>query len=361
MSEDVCTACGERNPAGSAFCLYCGVYLGWDQATADERPPVGQSATEQTAAATQRSSQGGAGSVSTQLPSVDPAPEQAKPARTTQYEDVSGRPKPGEVACPQCGVPNAVTLRFCSKCGKVLRPTAFTSQTPPVVASQTWWQRLWDPKDRKARREYRRSLPPLYRWRRVITAVVAIAAVLTVFSIVGKNPVSWAKDRLYDVRGTLVAVDPVVFAGAPPQSVAPTYAAAALGTAPLDDAWATAWDPTKLAPLDGCPGKSAARGMVTVNFKDPVRVRRLDVRAGLPAANANRQLQFRPSTLLVMYEGRCSELQLKDSSDLQQLKLDTGVPVKQLLLAVGGTYPARADAPQNLTALTSVTALSRPR
>lgn len=334
MIEDVCTACGERNPAGSAFCLYCGVYLGWDQQTAEE---LG----EPTSVASQ-------------------VPRQATPAVEPQYEDVSGRPKPGEAACPQCGVPNAVTLRFCSKCGKALRPSLPSSQGPTAVARQSWWQRLWDPKDEKARRDYRRSLPPLYRWRRVIVGIVGIAVVLVGLSVVGKNPVTWAKDRVNDVRGTLVTVDPVVFAGAPAQSVAPDYSAPALGTAPLDDAWATAWVPTALAPLDGCTGKAAAKGMVTLTFKEPVRVRRLDVRAGLPAANAKRALQFRPSVLLVMYEGRCTELQVKDSSDLQQLKLDTGVPVKQLLIAVGGTYPARPDAAENLTALTSVAVLSRP-
>jgi hypothetical protein len=229
------------------------------------------------------------------------------------------------------------------------------------VARQGWWQRFWDPKDRRVRRDYRRSLPPLYRWRRVIVGVGGIAAVLVLFSVVGRNPVTWTKDRLNDVRGTLVTVDPVVFAGAPPQSVAKDFPVAALGSVPLDDAWATAWDPTKLAPLDGCAGKAAALGMVSVTFKDPVRVRRLDVRAGLPAANAKRELQFRPSVLLVMYEGRCTELQLKDSSDLQKLKLDTEIPVKQLLVAIGATYPGRADAAQNFTALTSLAVQSRPR
>jgi hypothetical protein len=228
------------------------------------------------------------------------------------------------------------------------------------VSTHSWWQRLWDPKDRRARREYRRSLPPFYRWRRVIVGVGGLAAVLVVLSVVGKSPVSWAKDRLYDVRGTLVAVDPVVFAAVPPQSVATDYEVLALGTAPLDDAWATAWNPADFAQLDGCSGKQAAKGTITLTFKDPVRVRRLDIRAGLPAANAKRALQFRPSVLLVMYEGRCSELQLKDSSDLQQLKLDTGVPVKQLQIAVGATYPARPDAAENLTALTSIAVLSRP-
>jgi hypothetical protein len=348
MIEDVCTACGERNPAGSAFCLYCGVYLGWDEA-AEERPAARQAAPEPTSVASQHPGQ-----------TSQAQRQAATPVSEPQYEDVSARPKPGEVPCPQCGVPNAATLRFCSKCGKALRPSAATSQAPTAVVTQGWWQRLRDPKDSRARRDYRRSLPPLYRWRRVIVGVGGIAAVLVVLSVVGKNPVGWVKDRLYDVRGSLVTVDPVVFAGAPPQSVAKNYDVLALGSAPLDDAWATSWVPTALTALDGCTGKAAAQGMVSVTFKDAVRVRRLDVRAGLPAANAKRPLQFRPSVLLVMYEGRCSELQLKDSSDLQQLKLDTGVPVKQLLIAVGATYPARPDAAENLTALTSIAALSRP-
>ena len=31
-TEDQCSACGERNPAGSAFCVFCGTYLGWEVA-----------------------------------------------------------------------------------------------------------------------------------------------------------------------------------------------------------------------------------------------------------------------------------------------------------------------------------------
>ena len=40
---------------------------------------------------------------------------------------------------------------------------------------QSWWQRFRDPTDRRARREYRRSLPPLYRWRRVLIGLLVIA------------------------------------------------------------------------------------------------------------------------------------------------------------------------------------------
>src|SRR5579885_2588266 len=30
-AEDVCSECGERNPPNSAFCVFCGHYLGWDE------------------------------------------------------------------------------------------------------------------------------------------------------------------------------------------------------------------------------------------------------------------------------------------------------------------------------------------
>ncbi|MFC5263934.1 hypothetical protein ACFPJ1_17625 [Kribbella qitaiheensis] len=349
--EDVCTACGERNPAGSAFCLYCGVYLGWDEASTADQP-----ATRQAVPSAETSA------YSSQNP-TQPQSVQGQLAAQGQQPTVQAQPVAGwrssDPPCPQCGQPNAVTLRFCSKCGTALRPTQPVSQVQRAAVPQTWWQRFRDPTDRRARREYRRSLPPLYRWRRVIIAVGLLVAVLVLLSLIGKDPVGWAKDKFYAVRGTLVVADPVDYAGSPPESVAKGYDPAALGSAAVDDAWATAWTP--LAPLDGCPGKAAAKGLVSLTFKDPVRVRRLDVRAGLPADNAKRTLQFRPSVLLVMYEGRCSELQLKDISDLQQLKLDTGVPVKQLLVAVGATYPGRTDAAENLTALTSLAVLSRPR
>ena len=355
--EDVCTACGERNPAGSAFCLYCGVYLGWDEASTADQPATRQSVPSAETSA--YSSQNPIQSQSVQGQPVVQGQPNVQGQSTVPAQPITDR-RPTEPLCPQCGQPNPATLRFCSKCGKALRPTQPISQAPRAAVPQTWWQRFWDPTDRRARREYRRSLPPLYRWRRVIIGVGLVVAVLVVLSLIGKDPVGWAKDKYYAVRGTLVVADPVGYAGSPPESVAQGYDAAALGSAAVDDAWATAWAPDALAPLDGCDGKPAAKGMVQLTFQEPLRVRRLDVVAGLPAADAKRPLQFRPSVLLVMYDGRCTELPLKDSSELQQLTLDTGVPVTELLVAIGATYPARADAGQPLTALTSLAVLSRP-
>jgi len=346
--EDVCTACGERNPAGSAFCLYCGVYLGWDEASTADRP-----------AARRPVAAGEGAAVSSEARTrVESAGEPARP--TARQQPVESQWKPGEQPCPQCGHPNATTLRFCAKCGHALRPSQPTTQRTAIPTTKTWWQRFRDPVDRRARRDYRRSLPPLYRWRRVIIGILAIAVALGVLWAAGNNPVTWAKDRYYDVRGTLVVADQLVYAADPSDSVAPGYDVAALGSAAVDDAWATGWADEIVTPLSGCGNKKAAKGMVRLTFQEPTRVRRLDVVAGLPDADEKRPLQFRPSVLLVMYEGRCTELPLKDSAALQQLTLDTGVPVKELTVAIGGTYPARADAGQPFTALTSLVAFARP-
>ncbi|GAB2603254.1 zinc ribbon domain-containing protein [Kribbella endophytica] len=368
MNEDVCTACGERNPAGSAFCLYCGVYLGWDQAAPDEQPTVRQPAIEQSAAGhsgpgqstASQSSMSASGQAATGQTAI--LPETHAQAPRPPYEDDSGRPKPGEMACPQCGIPNAQTLRFCRKCGRALHPSASSGQAPQAVAKHGWWQRFWDPKDRRARRDYRRSLPPLYRWRRVIVAVGAIAVAWVLLSVVGTNPVTWAKDRVNDVRGTLVPVELAAVAAAPPESIAAGgYSIEALTSAPLDDAWATPWATNVVVPLEGCSGKAAAQGTIRLSFPEAVRVRRLDVLAGLPATDARRPLQFRPSVLLVLSEGRCQEVALKDSADVQKLELDTGVPVKDLTIAIGATYPGRAGAAQPVAAITSLAVQSRPR
>ena len=79
----------------------------------------------------------------------------------------------------------------------------------PVTRStqrSTWWTRLWDSKDRVARRAYRRSLPPLYRWRRVIIAVLALGLVGGGLAVVGRSPKAFVQARYYDVRRTLVPV-----------------------------------------------------------------------------------------------------------------------------------------------------------
>jgi double zinc ribbon protein len=351
---DVCEACGEQNPAGSAFCLYCGVYLGWDQKAGPKQSAPAQP---------------GAPPVQEQQPSVQPvAQTAAAPSAGPAPAGYPTAPQPtvtipaGHTACPSCGHPNDASRRFCGKCGLALRPSsAGTVRGVAPTQRQSWWQRFRDPADRRARREYRRSLPPLYRWRRVLVTLLVLAVAAGALYVAGKNPVGWAKAAWYDVRGTLVPVDGTTFTALPADSAAPNYDATALGTPEPDDSWATTWATAAMAPVAECAGQRATRGMVAVTFAEPVRVRRLEIRAGLPAENSLRPLTFRPSRLVVAYgPGQCAVLELRDDAGVQAVDIDTGTAVSSLRLAVGAAYPARADGRQNLVALSGVRVLSRP-
>lgn len=350
---DVCEACGERNPAGSAFCVYCGVYLGWDERdeeTEAGRPqPVAGTAAPATAPAAASA----------------PAPE-AVAQRTVAEPQAPTTPIPvipaGHGACPACGHPNPAARRFCGRCGHALRPGvggAIAVPRPPQRRS--WWQRFRDPVDRKARRDYRRSLPPLYRWRRVLIVALGICLAIGGSYALGRDPVSWAKDRWYDVRGALVVVDGIGFQAVPEASTANGYNPAALGSPESDDAWATAWSPQAVVPAKACNGQRAAAGTVRLALPQPARIRRLEIVSGLPKDDNNRPFLFRPSRLYVMYgDGRCTPLDLKDDSGVQTFDLDTGEPVSTLTLAVAAAYPARGDARQDLVALSGVTVYTRP-
>jgi hypothetical protein len=345
---DVCEACGERNPAGSAFCVYCGVYLGWDEReeepeTARPQPAAGTPATAAAPVATTRETQ-------------RPAPEPQAPTAPIPVLPA------GHAPCPACAHPNPSTRRFCGKCGHALRPgSGGAIAAPRQPQHRSWWQRFRDPVDRKARRDYRRSLPPLYRWRRVLIVALCIGLAIGGSYALGRDPVNWAKARWHDVRGSLVVVDGIGFQAVPDGSTANGFDPAALGSPESDDAWATAWSPQAVVPAKGCNGQKAAAGTVRLALPQPARVRQLEIVSGLPKDDDNRPFQFRPSRLLVMYgDGGCTPLDLKDDSAVQTFAVDTGVPVSSLTIAVAAAYPARGDARQDLVALSGVRVYSRP-
>ncbi|TDO47262.1 hypothetical protein EV643_109155 [Kribbella sp. VKM Ac-2527] len=388
--EDVCTACGERNPAGSAFCLYCGVYLGWNEADRQDgsstRTPVGApggapSGTTDEGSGGQRGAgyAGGAEHGGGQRGGVASGAEYGGSGHSGSGNSGAGQGGSGYGAagrgglglagegapgllCPQCGHPNEVSLRFCGKCGQVLRPTLQAIRPAATQVRRSWWQRFWDPADRRARRDYRRSLPPLYRWRRVIVIVLTLAAVFAGLSVVGKNPVGWAKDRYHDLRGTLVVPNEVVYTADPPESVADNRDVAALGSPAVDDAWVTAW-PQTFIPINGCGGEQAAPGMIRLTFSEPVRIRELRVLSGLPPADSQRPLFYSPRTLLVMYGAdQCAQLELRrDVPEVQRLELDTKEAVASLTIAIAAdAYPGRENGQQAFVAITTLTPLARP-
>jgi hypothetical protein len=105
--------------------------------------------------------------------------------------------QPAAPACPACGHPNDASRRFCAKCGQPLRPAHLGA---PEAAQPTgmpaFWQRLFDPKAREARRNYRHSLSWWRRWRGVALSTIGVAVVAALIVALQNHPVDRAKDLL---------------------------------------------------------------------------------------------------------------------------------------------------------------------
>src|SRR3712207_5008939 len=101
---------------------------------------------------------------------------------------------------------------------------AAASSTPAPTAARgfrAWWANRFDNRDRAARREYRRSLPALYRWRRVLISLGLIVGLVAGLTVAGSNPVGFVVDRYHDVRGTTVGVPVTGVAVEPPDATVP--------------------------------------------------------------------------------------------------------------------------------------------
>ena len=358
--EDVCEACGERNPADSAFCLFCGVYLGWN-----ERPDTG--GTQQPSRAAPQEAD------HTQVLEPQP-PSEPRSAPAYSAPVGVGQPLPplspapggppmapyaGHAPCPVCGRVNEPDRRFCSRCGQVLQVQGTEPMATPPARRTSWWSRLFDSEDRRARRAYRRSLPAWYRWRRWLIALAVLALVVVALVVVGKNPVTWAKARWYDLRGTTVTapVDRVV--PVPQNSVADGFGVDGLADPRIAQSWATGWPSTTARP-DNC-GEGNGTGGLRLVLTSPSRLRGLEVTTGLPDDAAAYARMFHARLVDISWPGGCAERELKDVTGLQRLSLDTGHEVRHLTLHVASAYPPPANVrATEQVAITEIRLLERP-
>lgn len=349
--EDVCSVCGATNSTDVQFCTVCGEYLQWSEDVVQTRPgtavPVPVPGP--------RAPSPDPAEASTPVPAAPPtaaAPRTEEPvaARTATLE-VAPRASGTAVPCPACGHGNDPGLHFCSRCGQTL-----VEEPAAAPRSQdTAWRRMLEQRDRSARRAYRRSLPPLYRWRRVVIAVLVPVLVVGGLVAVGQHPVRWGQERWWDLRGTTVQMTGLTARTNPPEASARDSDPASLvdGT---QQAWSEPWNP----PAEGttCGGASAT-GTAVLTFA-PTRVRAIEVNAGLPAANPDRLLQFRPQAVGVRFDsGPCRSFTLADTADAQRLVVDSEVPVTSVSLGFDTTYPARSDG-EPVLSITEITLWSRP-
>ncbi len=364
----ICEACGEPNPPGTQFCRNCNEFLAWDKAST-ESPPTTTTSTAPTVPVTPVVAE--TVPISQQQTVSIPAVEQSAADQTyvdqtavdqgyvdQGYVDQGyvdqGYVDQGytEIACPTCGTVNPPTRRFCSHCGYSF---VAGQGTDPYVDWGAWTPQAMAARDREAARAYRRSLPPLYRWRRVIIAVLVFALFIGFGALLQLGPVALAQDgwhrltKQYEtVSGVQVMVNPTT-ASAPdsnPQSLVDSS----------EQEWTMAWAPTGESPTCG-----AAPGTGTLIFTFPAtRVRQVIIWPGLDADNPQRELQPQPQVIGIGFpDGSCHPATLKAKAEAQRIAVDSGAPVTQLRLGIASTYPPPADT-RPLISLTEVTIRSYP-
>jgi hypothetical protein len=120
--------------------------------------------------------------------------------------------------------------------------------------------------DRAARKAYRRSLPPLYRWRRVIIGVLVVALLVAVAVLLRQDPVGIVKGAWYGMRQEYVWIKPVQAAVVPPEATAPKSDPAAL-VDESENEWTMNWAPTGESSCHSAPGT----GYIVLTLAAPTR------------------------------------------------------------------------------------------
>lgn len=369
--DRICEDCGEANPPDAAFCRNCNAFLAWDRTTLtktskDRTPPPPGSAAPPS------------GSPPTAAPISEPPPpagqdrrpspdhpptfttggaaagpperRPAQPAAARNHAPSTGPgggTAPTAPACPQCGYGNPETVRFCIRCGYALGP----AEVPDWSQQTSAWSAR--DADRAAKREYRRSLPPLYRWRRVGLGVLAGAVLIGGGLILRVDQGRFYTDAWYWLNKRYETVA-VVTAGVDPAS------AAAAGSDPAKLVDGTAeeftmnWAPQGTTACGAAPGT----GWITLTIK-PARIRRVVIYPGLAKDNPQRGQQPRPKAVGLRFDdGACQPFTLSDTDEPIRLTVDSGQPVTRVQLGIAADYPV-ADS-QALISITEIVLKAYP-
>lgn len=350
----ICESCGSKNRSAGEFCTECGAFLGWE----------GNAGTADPAAArtTAPDQQLGDHPVRSQPQVIGPqasAESGSGPIRSDDAQATTAvlAPVPEGPACPTCWKINEPGRRFCAKCGTQLVGTQpMQTGNPPSPAELRR-------RERANERAFRDSLPAIYRWRRIGLIALAVALVVGLAITVGANPVGWAKARWYDVKGTLVPVQGVQATVLPQTGGSPGTSGASSDPALLVDGTAADWHihwtaGERAATCDGGSGTPT----IELTLAQPIRIRAIDVYAGLSAQEPQRALQFRPQTIGItpVGAGACKVVPLADSAEPQRLRFDTRQPVSVIRISIDSAYPGPADAQQRLS-IREIQLFSRPQ
>ena len=375
----ICEACGEPNPPGTQFCRNCNEFLAWDKASTDSPPST--SGGPSTAAAVP--AEAGQGLPLSQQPTVSlPAVGQPDSETTLERPSVDQTSvdqghgyvdqtyvdqtyvdqtyvdqgyvdqAPTELTCPTCATVNPPTRRYCGHCGYSF---VAAHGTDPYVDWSAWTPQAMAARDREAAREYRRSLPPLYRWRRVIIGALVFVLFVGFGAVLQLGPVALAQDGWHRLAKQYVAVSGVQVMVNPTTASAPDSSPQTLVDSSKQE-WTMTWAPTGASPTCG-----AAPGTGTVLFTFPAtRIRQVVIWSGLDADNPQRALQPQPKVIGIGFpDGSCQSATLNQTADPQRIAVDSGAPVTQLRLGITSTYDLTPEM-KPLISLTEVSLRSFP-
>jgi hypothetical protein len=368
MEPRICDVCGEQTVAGVQFCTACGAYLGWN--VAEQSDAAGPSASA-AGAAPGATAPPPAIAPTTAPPTAGAMPAPAADAAQSRV-DVPARAEVGTVPiepeligprCPQCATTNESERRFCRKCGYFIgQPTGNRLPTGAGATARVPWWRRWLPHrsdaERRARKTYRKSLPLWVRMRRWIIALVVVVVIGAFLHFVGRDPLTWAKQRLYALRGTVVAAGHVT-ATSDPATADPK---GALGARATDNDPSTAWT-TTFAGSTTAAGEPCARTAdqtaLQLTSATPITVRAINVRAGLPD-NLNRQAFWRPTVLdLEFGDGSCQSVNVRDDPNWQLVRFHA-VRTSTVRITIAAADKPSGGSTSTQTALTEVQLMVRP-
>ena len=321
--ELICEVCGTSNPPGTEFCTNCNSYLAWDR-TAMSKPagqpskptqpvanPVQPPPQEWIAQSTPRAARPTSASPN-QKGTAAGAPTQEQPAYM-------------EKTCPKCGTVNPGTRHFCSHCGH-----QFFSSDPGYAADTHVPPRSQAAQDRAARKAYRRALPPLYRWRRVILVVLLVVLGLTAGLELGRDPVGIVKGGWYSLTRQYVSVQDIHATVEPSKATARRSNPAALvdGTT---KAWTMNWAPRSTSDCAAPEGT----GVVVLTLDGPARIRLIQVAPGLDKSNPQHDVQALPTLLGITFDdGKCNPVKLTNEEGQQEIFLDSEKAVNKVRISI---------------------------
>ncbi len=362
----VCEVCGESNPPGTEFCTNCNSFLAWDRSdpgrpTQGASKPVAKTARPATTttptvnyptAASAGSANDWGEDPTTPSPSAGYG-DQGYPDQTYVDQGYDDQGYGEDFSCPSCGQVNPNTRRFCSHCGYAF----YSSDTyDPYADAGSTWNMSAAAQDRAAKREYRRSLPPLYRWRRVLIAVLVAALAIAGGFAVRQDPVGIVKGGWYALNQQYLKVSPIQVTVQPPEATANNSNPGALVDG-SEVEWTMNWPtPSQPSSCEAAPGT----GQIILTFPS-TRIRQVQVFAGLAADNPQRLLQPLPKTLGLSFDnGPCKAQDLAQTADRQTFNIDSGRPVSQLRIDIASAYPTTGADQAPFISLTEVVLKSFP-